>query len=247
MTKETRSVSSTGGAKGVKKQDYAGIPPYALTQLATLYGNGARKYDAHNYRRGYEQSKSYAALQRHANLFWAGENRDIEMGLSHLASVAWHTFTLIELQELFPQFDNRPHAYANDPGYEPTPVSYLKNDENMLEPERVIEGFTARFDLLPVRPLAMLAEVYGKLGVPEMGAWGVYYGKMQLHLNAYWGGRSIDDETGLHHIALAAYYALTLLDFSDNEDLLDESCAYDDRFIVGAANIGFDSNPAASV
>lgn len=246
MSKETRSVSTTGGAKGVKKQDYSGIPPYALTQLSTLYGNGARKYDAHNYRRGYEQSKSYAALQRHANLFWAGENKDAEMGLSHLCAVAWHTFTLIELQELFPQFDDRPYAYAGDPGYEPTPVSYLKNDENVLEPERIIEGFTARFDLLPLRPMALVAEVYGKLGVPKLGPWGVYYGKMQLHLNAYWGGHSIDEETGLHNVALAAYYALTLLDFSDNEDLLDESVLYDDRFIVGAANIGFDSVPEES-
>jgi len=242
--KETRSVSSTGGAKGVKKQAYALIPPFALRELATLYGNGARKYDAHNFRRGYEQSKSYSALQRHANLFWAGENIDIEMQLSHLSSVAWHIFALIESQQMHPEFDDREYDYKGE-DFTRAGLAYRENDENMKEPERVIEGLTARYDLIPLRPLAMVAEVYGALGTPEMRDWGIYYSFLQQYVNAYWSGYSIDEQTGFHNLALAAYYAFTLLDFSANEDAADEALAHDDRYIVGAAYIGFNSDPAS--
>lgn len=246
MTKEVRSVSSTGGAKGVKKQNYAAIPPFSLCELATLYGNGARKYDAHNFRRGYEWSKSYSALQRHANLFWAGENIDIEMQLSHLSSVIWHIFTLIESQEMHPNFDDRQYRYGADSLFVQAPPAFAPNDENMETPDRVVEGVTARYDLIPLRPLAMLAEVYGALGVPELKKWGVYYALLQQHINTFWGGHSIDDTTGFHNLALAAYYASALLDFSANPDFADDALAFDDRFLVGAAFIGFDSNPSAA-
>lgn len=246
MTKEVRSVSSTGGAKGVKKQNYAAVPPFALRELATLYGNGARKYDAHNFRRGYEWSKSYSALQRHASLFWAGENIDIEMQLSHLSSVAWHIFALIESQQMHPNFDDRQYRYTGDTLFTPAPLAYRENDENMDEPDRIVEGVTARYDLIPLRPLALVAEVFGTLGVPELKKWGVYYALLQEHVNAFWGGHSIDEKTGFHNLALAAYYAFALLDFSANPDYAEEALAFDDRFIVGAAFIGFDSNPSAS-
>lgn len=106
-TREVRTTSSTGGQKGVKPERFDLIPIGPLTELAKLYGFGAIKYDAHNYRKGYEWSKSYAALQRHANQFWAGENVDPESGLSHMASVAFHAFALLEFVSTHPEFDDR--------------------------------------------------------------------------------------------------------------------------------------------
>lgn len=245
--KEVRSVSKTGGAKGVKKQSYALIPPFAFRQLAELYGNGARKYDAHNFRRGYEQSKSYSALQRHANLFWAGENIDIEMQLSHMSSVVWHIFALIESQEMHPEFDDRQYDYKGE-DFTRAPLAYRENDKNMAEPDRVVEGITIRYDLVPLRPLALIAEVYGVLGVPELRKWGEMYALFQYYVNEYWAGHSTSEVEGkqLHNLALAGYYAMTLLDWSANDDAADEALAFDDRFIVGAAYIGFNSDPAAS-
>lgn len=91
----------------MKPERYDLIPSGALAQVARLYGRGAEKYAAHNWRRGYEWSKSYAALQRHANQFWAGEDIDEEMQLPHLASVVFHAFTLMTFMEEQQQYDDR--------------------------------------------------------------------------------------------------------------------------------------------
>lgn len=104
---EVRTTSATGGEKGMKPARYDLIPVGPLEILAKLYGKGAEKYDEHNWRQGYELSKSYAALQRHANQFWSGEDDDPEMGLSHMASVAFHAFAIIEILAMHPQYDDR--------------------------------------------------------------------------------------------------------------------------------------------
>lgn len=104
---EVRSRSSTGGEKGTKPERYDLIPVEALATVARLYGRGAEKYAEHNWRRGYEWSKSYAAMQRHANAFWNGEDIDPEMQLPHLSSVIFHALTLITFMEEQPAFDDR--------------------------------------------------------------------------------------------------------------------------------------------
>lgn len=76
MGEEVRTTSSTGGEKGVKPQRFDLIPIFALTKLAEHYGAGARKYDDHQWRKGYEYSKSYAALLRHLTAWWGGEDWD---------------------------------------------------------------------------------------------------------------------------------------------------------------------------
>lgn len=110
---EVRTTSATGGEKGTKPERYDLIPVGALAQVAALYGRGAAKYAAHNWRRGYEWSKSYAALQRHATQFWNGEDNDAEMDLPHMASVAFHALALLTFMEEQRGFDDR---------YKPTPA-----------------------------------------------------------------------------------------------------------------------------
>lgn len=83
---EVRTTSSTGGEKGTKDERYDLLPAGALATVARHYGIGARKYAAHNWRRGYEWSKSYAALQRHLNAFWGGEDIDDETQSPHMAA-----------------------------------------------------------------------------------------------------------------------------------------------------------------
>jgi hypothetical protein len=104
---EVRTVSSTGGEKGVKPERYDLIPVEALAVVARLYGKGAEKYAEHNWRKGYEWSKSYAALNRHLNAFWGGEDIDEETGMPHLACVVFHALTLLTFMEEQPEFDNR--------------------------------------------------------------------------------------------------------------------------------------------
>ncbi len=105
---EVRSVNeATGAEKGVKLERPDLIPVEALRELATHYGRGSEKYDDHNWRKGYEWSKSYAALQRHANAFWGGEDLDPELGTKHVIAVAWHALTLATYMDEHPELDDR--------------------------------------------------------------------------------------------------------------------------------------------
>ncbi|WP_329405466.1 DUF5664 domain-containing protein [Nocardia vinacea] len=100
--------SPTGGQKGKKLAQFSLIPTGPLTALAELYGRGALKYSADNWRKGYPWSLAYAAMMRHANAFRAGQNRDPETGALHIIAVAWHAFTLAYFIARFPQYDDRP-------------------------------------------------------------------------------------------------------------------------------------------
>lgn len=104
---EVRTVSSTGGEKGVKPERFDLLPPAALAAIARHYAVGAEKYDDNNWRRGYEWSKSYAALQRHLKAFWSGEDIDEETGSPHLAAAGFHVFTLLVFTQEQPEFDDR--------------------------------------------------------------------------------------------------------------------------------------------
>lgn len=135
MSDETRTTSNTGGQKGTKLARFDLIPIGPLTELAQHYGRGARKYADHQWRKGYEWSKSYAALMRHLTDFWAGKDYDVcsndpdgcsfetaegepyepaqpdtcysHTGSHHLAAVAWHAFLLLEFKDRFPEYDDR--------------------------------------------------------------------------------------------------------------------------------------------
>lgn len=132
---EERTTSSTGGQKGTKLARFDLIPVGPLTTLAEHYGKGARKYADHQWRKGYEWSKSYSAIQRHLTAFWAGYDFDVcsndpegcsmvtaegepyipiapdtcynHTGSHHMVAVAWHSFTLLEFVDRFPDHDDR--------------------------------------------------------------------------------------------------------------------------------------------
>lgn len=135
MGVETRTTSKTGGQKGVKIERHDLIPIGPLRELAVHFGRGARKYDNHQWRAGYEWSNSYSALERHLKLFWQGLDYDIcsnepdnckhtdadgnpfeavdpdtcynHLGSHHMVAVAWHSFVLLEFKDRFPEFDDR--------------------------------------------------------------------------------------------------------------------------------------------
>lgn len=114
---EVRTVSSTGGEKGTKEERFDLLPWEAIAKVARHYGKGAEKYEAHNWRRGYEWSKSYAALMRHLTAFWSGEDIDEETGSPHMAAVVFHALTLLTFMDEQRDFDDRyvPEAPVEEP------------------------------------------------------------------------------------------------------------------------------------
>lgn len=107
---QTITDPTTGGKKGKKQARFDLIPSGPLWELAELYGKGAEKYDERNWEKGYDWSLSFAAMMRHAWLFWMGEDLDPETGKHHLASVAWHCFAMQEWALTHPELDNRPRS-----------------------------------------------------------------------------------------------------------------------------------------
>jgi hypothetical protein len=75
----------------------------------------------------------------------------------------------------------------------------------------------ARFDLIPVRPLWELATHYGKGALKyaernfEAGyKWSFSYAAAMRHLNQFWSGEDIDEETGSKHVIAAAWHCFCL-------------------------------------
>lgn len=107
---EVMTTSSTGGQKAGNGVRMSLLPVRELLEVAELYGKGAKKYSDHNWAKGYEWSKSYDAMNRHAMEWWAGNEFDDGeggTGQEHLDCVIFHALTLKYFRKHFPEFDDR--------------------------------------------------------------------------------------------------------------------------------------------
>ena len=86
-----------------------------------------------------------------------------------------------------------------------------------------------RLDLLPVAPLWDVARVY-TYGASKYAPdnwrkgmnWSRIYAALQRHLFKFWNGEGIDPESGLPHLAHAAFGVLTLLEYERSRDEFDD-------------------------
>lgn len=79
----------------------------ALRATAAVLTFGAKKYQAHNWRKGIELSRLLGAAMRHLTSFLGGEDTDSETGLSHLDHAACCVMFAQELWRTHPQLDDR--------------------------------------------------------------------------------------------------------------------------------------------
>jgi hypothetical protein len=107
---DERLTSPTGGQKGIKLARFDLIPPGPLKALAEVFGFGTTKYAEHNWRKGYPWGLSSGALQRHVIEWLMGSDADDESGLHPLAHAAWHCMVLMELEDIWPEYDDRMHG-----------------------------------------------------------------------------------------------------------------------------------------
>ena len=93
-----------------------------------------------------------------------------------------------------------------------------------------------RFDLLPVRPLMLLVDVYTRGAKKyadrnwEKGLqWGRVFSAMMRHAWAWWAGEKHDPVDGQHHLASVAWCALTLMEYEYTHPELDDRapCVHD--------------------
>lgn len=71
------------------------LPTEALEEIAKVLTFGAKKYAAHNWRRGFVWSRTVAAMLRHLYAWMRGEDKDPESGLSHMAHVGCNVLFLL--------------------------------------------------------------------------------------------------------------------------------------------------------
>lgn len=90
----------------------------------------------------------------------------------------------------------------------------------------------ARLGSLDPQSLLRVAEVagfgeekYARLNYLNGYAWSLSFDAMQRHMLAFWSGQNNDDESGLPHLAHAAWHCLAMLAF------LERGLGEDDRFL----------------
>lgn len=102
-------------AHGVKKTPLHLIPPPALEAEAWVFGLGAQKYGAYNWREHTVSASVYqAAALRHLLAWWNGEGTDPESGQSHLAHARACLGILLDAGACGKLNDDRPSVKAGE-------------------------------------------------------------------------------------------------------------------------------------
>ena len=102
------------------------IPYDVIVEIGKVLTFGANKYSARNWEAGFHWSRVYAALQRHLALWFQGQEKDQETGLSHLAHAGCCLFFLLAFVLRGVGKDDRPKL---------SPES-LKTMENYVSPNK---------------------------------------------------------------------------------------------------------------
>ncbi len=108
-------VAETGVKYDAGKAQLGLISSRFLNGLGRVLTYGARKYAAHNWRKGLHTSRYYDALQRHLLAWNDGEDVDPESGHSHLYHAACCLMFLAETLEVRPDLDDRYKPDARNP------------------------------------------------------------------------------------------------------------------------------------
>jgi len=83
------------------------VPASLIREVAKVMTFGAKKYDAHNWRKGMQWSRCLASLKRHILEFENMVDIDPETGALHLGHAACNIAFLIEYYKSHPELDDR--------------------------------------------------------------------------------------------------------------------------------------------
>lgn len=91
------------------------------------------------------------------------------------------------------------------------------------------DGGKSRYDLIPAVPLEQLARVYtmGAAKYEDRGwenglKWGRIFAAIMRHLWKFWRGEDVDQESGLPHLAHAAWGCFALMEYEVTHPELDD-------------------------
>jgi len=104
--------------KMLERQDYgarfnSGKPMWSLVDydafvpMVQVLMYGAKKYDSHNWKKGFRYTDLLDSLQRHINAFLAGEDNDPESGLPHIGHIQCNVMFLGYMTQFRKDLDDR--------------------------------------------------------------------------------------------------------------------------------------------
>lgn len=97
----------TGTKNDAEKPRMDLLDPLALEGLAAVLTFGAKKYAAHNWRKGIANTRLIAAMLRHLFAIMRGEDVDPESGLPHIDHVGCCWMFLSNNMKTRPEMDDR--------------------------------------------------------------------------------------------------------------------------------------------
>lgn len=103
------STQETGGTKHDQEKVRLDLLPWeALWEVGKVLTFGVHKYEAHNWRRGFDWSRLYGAAIRHLSQWYTRQGPDSDTGLSHLSHCACMVLFLLTHELLGLGTDDRP-------------------------------------------------------------------------------------------------------------------------------------------
>jgi len=79
----------------------------SLEPMVKVLEFGAKKYDAHNWKKGLKTDQICESLIRHLTAYLRGENNDTESGLPHVGHILCNAMFLSYMHTYKPDFDTR--------------------------------------------------------------------------------------------------------------------------------------------
>lgn len=103
----TEITASSGTKYDAGKPDVSLLSSIAVLKIAEVMTFGKKKYDAHNWRKGFPYSRLLSAALRHVFAYVGGETLDPESGISHLAHACCCLMMVLEFEKTKPELDDR--------------------------------------------------------------------------------------------------------------------------------------------
>jgi hypothetical protein len=82
------------------------VPLKVIERIGMVYTRGAKKYDAHNWKRGIPSSRCWDSAVRHIVAYEAGDREE-----DHLAMACWNLIAIMWNEEHLPEMHDLPAAF----------------------------------------------------------------------------------------------------------------------------------------
>lgn len=89
------------------KPAFSHLPARTIEGVLKVFGFGAKKYERHNYAKGFNHTRALDAAMRHLMAIYCGEDIDPESGLPHIYHAICSLIMYDHSRRNYPELDDR--------------------------------------------------------------------------------------------------------------------------------------------